>query len=107
MKVIWLDDYREPQQFLYTCLDYKPEDIVICKNYEDFVDKIEKDGLPEMVCFDHDLGEDKTGYDACKWLINYCYERKLSFPAYYIQSANAVGAMNIDQAIKGYNLKFS
>ena len=40
MKVIWLDDEREPYNFLYEDLEYKKEDITICKNYSQFVKTI-------------------------------------------------------------------
>lgn len=52
MKVIWLDDEREPYNFLYEDCGYKEEDITICKNYSQFVKAISKNGLPEMICFD-------------------------------------------------------
>ena len=102
MKVIWLDDYREPYHFLYEDYGYKEEDITICKNYSQFVKAISKNGLPEMICFDHDLGEEKTGYDCAKFLVDYCLKNKLKLPEWYIQSANIVGAMNISNSLQCY-----
>ena len=102
MKVIWLDDEREPYNFLYEDLEYKEKDITICKNYSQFVKTIEQEGLPEFICFDHDLGEEKTGYDCAKFLVDYCLKNKLKLPDWYIQSANIVGKMNIAGLLKNY-----
>ena len=66
----------------------KPWDIV--RNYTQFVMYIEKNGLPKLVSFDHDLddeqmyacingveykGKEKTGLDCAKFLIKYCMEK--------------------------------
>ena len=102
MKVIWLDDEREPYNFLYEDLGYKEKDITICKNYSQFVKTIEQEGLPEFICFDHDLGEEKTGYDCAKFLVDYCQKNKLKLPDWYIQSANIVSKMNIAGLLKNY-----
>lgn len=102
MKVIWLDDEREPYQFLYEDCEYKEEDITICKNYSQFVKTIEQEGLPELICFDHDLGGEKTGYDCAKFVVDYCQKNKSKLPDWYIQSANIVGKMNIAGLLKCY-----
>lgn len=102
MKVIWLDDFREPAQFIYNGLgNCKKNDVTICKNYDEFVAAVQKE-YPDWVCFDHDLGEGKTGYDCAKWLVNYCIEKDLNVPDWYIQSSNIVGACNIDGILKNY-----
>ena len=101
MKVIWLDDFREPAHFLYEDMNCKKEDITICKNYDEFVTAVQKE-YPDWICFDHDLGEGKTGYDCAKWLINYCMEKGWNVPDWSIQSSNIVGACNIDIILKNY-----
>jgi hypothetical protein len=100
-KVIWIDDFREPYNFLYD-EGYKAKEIKVCKNYSQFVEAIEKEGLPELICYDHDLGEEKTGYDCAKYIVNYCLERKEQLPDWYIQSSNIVGALNIDDLFKAF-----
>jgi len=75
MKKLYLDDVRCP----------KTEGWEVVRTYEDFVDWITKNGLPDEVSFDHDLAEisynpstfsenfkyhEKTGYDAAKWMQN-------------------------------------
>ena len=52
-----------------------------------------------------DLGEDRngTGYDAAKWLVNYCMENgEIDVPDWDIQSANPVGRDNINSLLKNY-----
>ena len=89
MKKLYLDDIRTPKT--------KGWDIV--RSYDKFVKWIEENGLPDKVSFDHDLGEEgtKTGYDAAKWLVQYCYSNCLPFlPEYNVHSANPVGKANIE-----------
>ncbi len=74
------------------------------KNYNEFVSYINDNGLPTAICFDHDLGEENTGYDCCKYLIEYALNNAIkNLPLYNIQSANPVGKENIDKLIKNYN----
>jgi hypothetical protein len=94
-------------------------DWVIVRNYEEFVHTIERDGIPSMVSFDHDLGEEhyqeyhrvratdfkepidysrfkmKTGYDCAKWLANYCVDNGVPIPVYYVHTLNGPGGANI------------
>jgi hypothetical protein len=99
---LWLDDIRDP--FIYSWqIQYMPsynklvDHIVWVKNYNEFVNWIETNGLPDKVFFDHDLGPNytPTGYDAAKWLGNYCLENNVQVPEFRVQSANPVGAENI------------
>ena len=100
-KIIWLDDTREPISLLEDGF-YKESDIRICRNYSQFVEAIQKDGLPEIICFDHDLGEKKSGYDCAKFVVDYCIKNKVKLPQWYIQSMNIVGSMNINGLLKNY-----
>ena len=88
MKKLYLDDIRIP----------KNKGWVIVRSYNEFVDWIEKNGLPSEISFDHDLGEDntKTGYDAAKWLGQYCWDNGLPIPNWNVHSANPVGKENIE-----------
>lgn len=130
-KLIWLDDTRNPNTnnwLRYSPIGFDVE-VHWLKSYNDFVDWIKKNGLPDGICFDHDLGYDidpnddyikyingeissysllpyndneKTGYDCAKWLVEYCIKNGLKYPPYNIQSDNTVGAENIDTYIKNY-----
>jgi hypothetical protein len=104
MKKLYLDDVRCP----------KTEGWDIVRTYEEFVDWVTKNGLPEEVSFDHDLAEisydsstysesfiyyEKTGYDAAKWLGEYCIDKKIPFPKWNVHSANPIGKANIEAYI--------
>lgn len=39
-----------------------------------------------------DYGPEMTGYDSVKWLVEYCANNKLKFPAYAVHSKNNIGA---------------
>lgn len=91
----------------------------IVRSYKAFVDIIEKRGIPKRVSFDHDLCDEhykeyfrvkntnftenidyskfaeKTGYDCAKFLANYCVDRNIPIPEYYIHTMNGPGAANI------------
>jgi len=96
-KLIWLDDFRDPAD--YVSGDYE---IIWIKNYEDFCLNIEENGLPDIICFDHDLGEEMTGYDAAKYVVNYCQQHNCNIPEYHIQSSNVVGKGNIEGIMEGW-----
>lgn len=103
-KLLWLDDCRNP--FENDWLNFSPigkdVEVIWCKTYDEFVDTILNNGLPNAICFDHDLGEEKSGMDCAKWLVEFCYETKKFIPSYNIQSANPVGRENIDKLLKNY-----
>ena len=49
---LYLDDLRNT-----------PEGFERVYSYEDFVAYLEQKGLPNFISFDHDLGEEFSGYD--------------------------------------------
>src|SRR5574344_209358 len=100
-KLLWLDDFRNPAEYING--DY---DIIWVKNYDDFCSYITQNGLPEIVCFDHDLGEEKTGYDCAKFVVKYCQEHNLDIPVYDIQSSNCVGKDNIRRLMNNWHRVF-
>ena len=99
---LWLDDMRDPFNTMWQT-QYMPgyekgvDRIVWVKSYNDFVSWINTNGLPDKVFFDHDLGpgDTPTGYDAAKWLGNYCLDNNVEVPKFAVQSANPVGGENI------------
>jgi hypothetical protein len=125
--LLWLDDIRNPLEDNWLIFSpITPTEIVWVKSYDEFTSWITENGLPEAICFDHDLGMEvavnarskgmskrksrelkkleKTGYDCAKWLIDYCLDRDdHPLPLYNIQSANPVGKENIDGCLKHYN----
>lgn len=91
--VLWLDDIRNPIQF--GGWDEDIYNVIWVKTYEEFCDYIDKNGLPDRICFDHDLGTEKSGYDAAKYLVDYCQKHNCDVPLVSSQSANPVGRDNI------------
>lgn len=114
-RVLWLDDYRDPNSkcvysgFFYTWIEmYSPfgdekVDVVWVKTYDEFVDYIKENSLPDAICFDNDLGEDKEGYDCAKWLVEYCMDNQCELPKYVVQSANVTAHENINKLFSNFN----
>jgi hypothetical protein len=120
---IFLDDNRNPYDVFRLTINpiYESTDWVIVKTYEEFVDFIEKNGLPEIISFDHDLSFDhyyeknqkgdldydsfteKTGYHSALWLTEYCIIKSLPLPKWFVHSANPVGSENIKKLLSGFN----
>ncbi len=79
----------------------------IVRNYNEFVAYITKNGLPEFISFDNDLGLDENGilapdgYAAAKWLV---YESDLDLRdfKFKVHSANPVAAEQIKGLLNNY-----
>lgn len=113
---IYLDDIRTPLE----------TDWIICRNYEEFVQKVSDTGLEniELISLDHDLGQtaireyfkntsknyiidynnihEKTGYDCAKWIVNKSMEEEINLPTITVHSANPVGSANMMGYINNY-----
>lgn len=101
--LLWLDDERDPTDVRWRSYFPIPDPVVVwVRTCEEFVEWITANGLPEAICFDHDLGEQKSGYDAAKWLTEYCLEQNQSLPAWNIQSANPIGKENIISKLRSF-----
>ena len=118
--VLWLDDLREPENYLKKKPDkqegalynnisfynqfktqYEPR-LVWVKNFDEFTDYILKNGVPEFVSFDHDLGKGlKKGAECAAWLKDYCKQNGLPLPKYYAHSANRNGRDTINSIMSG------
>lgn len=121
---LFLDDIRFPyiensendvSAYSYTkYTPFKYEEWMVVRNFKEFINIIEENGLPKKVSFDNDLGDidthikkydefiEKTGYDCVKWLCDYCQDNNLKFPEYYIHSMNPTGVNNIRTYIENY-----
>ena len=84
---LYLDDIRQP----------KHNNFYIVRNYEDCI-HILKNNTVYFLSLDHDLGEEKTGYDIAKFIV----ENEINIRQINIHSANPVGRDNIKQLIKHY-----
>ena len=119
---LFLDDEREPRDVTWVRI---PQGVkwTVVRNYTDFVDMIERRGLPKFIAFDHDLGfehyqdyskaqktgilnynayKEKTGYDAAKWLVNYCINHDQDFPNFEVHSMNVIGKINIQSLVNSF-----
>ncbi len=52
-----------------------------------------------------DYGKEKTGFDAAKWLVNFCIDRGLKFPDYRVHSMNPIGRERIIAYIENAKTK--
>lgn len=117
--LLWLDDVRNPADDKWRAYFpiAQPCDVHWVKSYNQFVNWITENGLPDAVCFDHDLADiaynpmtqresfayhETTGYDCAKWLVEYCMDNELPLPEYAVQSANPTGAENIRMYLLNY-----
>ena len=112
--LLWLDDSRNPFDTRTDWLVFSPigrdVDVVWVKSVDEFMNFINQHGLPDGICFDHDLGEDsydeRTGYDCAKYVVDYCLQHDCDIPAYSIQSSNPVGKENICHLMENYHQYF-
>ena len=63
-RLLWLDDIRDPftpiendggSWLIFSPIE-QPYTLYWVKSYREFVDWIKFNGLPDAICFDHDLG---------------------------------------------------
>ena len=111
---LFLDDERFPRQVTWVNLPLAEWQIV--RSFNEFVETIKKQGVPNHISFDNDLSDfdaanaktpnhqskEKTGYDCAKFLVNYCQETNIKFPNYTVHSMNPVGKENIVALIENY-----
>ncbi len=101
---LFLDDLRTVDM-VYDKSRESEFDIV--RTYQDFIEYINKNGLPEFISFDNDLGLDENGkvapdgYAAAKWLV---YESKLDLRnlKFKVHSANPVASEQIKGLLTNY-----
>lgn len=84
---LYLDDIRNP----------KTNNFYVVRNYQDCIDFLK---VNKVYCLslDHDLGEEKTGYDVAKFIV----QEGIEIENINIHSANPVGRDNIKQLIEHY-----
>ena len=96
----------------------------IVRNYDEFVNWINTNGLPDEISFDHDLADqhyaegvksgfqefdynnvtEKTGKHCAEWLVQYCLEQNKPLPECSIHSFNNAGRLNIKAVLDSYNI---
>lgn len=132
LTILWLDDQRDPYKYLNTksksatfarnkqfydnLLKQYNANFVWVKNLYQFIDYIEKNGIPQFVSFDHDLnnrggGEglsdeqkiNNNGVNCAKWLVNYCKQNNQPLPKFYVHSANPKHGPEINMVLTSEN----
>lgn len=97
MKVLYIDDTRFPEYFhgigakIDVARTYNEAIELLSTSYVDY----------DLISLDHDLGEEKTGYDIAKYIV----ENQMTVPPIAIHSANPVGRFNIEQLLTHYGYK--
>lgn len=128
MAKLFLDDVRFPKdcvtymqrELKAKTLMYAEQDWHIVRSFKEFVAYITRNGLPDFISFDHDLGylsyidvdvkngyttvegKEFTGYHCAIWLINYCMDYGVKLPDYAVHSMNTVGKQNIEGLLSNF-----
>lgn len=96
---IYVDDIRIPEKVCArdTCF-------VLARTYAEAIQHIDAAmdlGQEILLDLDHDLGEEKSGYDIAKYVI----ENQYGNVKYRIHSMNIVGVKNMRQLLDHYNVE--
>lgn len=118
---LYLDDTRTPTK---SPEGYGPWNVV--RSYDEFVEWILTNGIPDYISFDHDLSDEhmrdyynyqaqgipainyedfkeKTGLDCARWLCEYVETNGLQLPRLMgVHSHNPIGAHNIQSLVNGF-----
>lgn len=92
---IYIDDIREMPRAFDVCL----------RSYKESIQYFQNNPFPEFISFDHDLGEEKSGYDIVKWIINAVMDGLVLLPenfTFRCHSANPVGKRNIEETLGNF-----
>ena len=101
--LLWVDDTRNPMEDDW--MNFSPIGrnckVVWAQSYQEVIDFLEKE-WPDAICLDHDLGEEKSGYDIAKYIVDRCIDEDKKLPEFASQSANPVGRENIITLLSNY-----
>jgi hypothetical protein len=93
---MYIDDIRSP----------KKEYSVVIRSSQEAEDYLIRNGCPNHISFDHDLGGDDTAMNIVKFIINMDLDMNGDWVpedfTWNIHSANPVGAANIDGYLTSY-----
>jgi len=107
---LFIDDERNPIDVKWGTIGerqlYREDEWLIARNWAEVLELIVSLGMPNMISFDHDLGNNQpTGYDIAKRIVdlimNAQYELDPEFRV-LVHSKNPVGAENIRQYMKNF-----
>lgn len=95
---LYIDDIRDP----------KTDDFIVVRSYAEAIGWLRKNGCPDYISFDHDLGSNDglDGIDVAKWMVNRDLNMDGEFIPedfdYNVHSANPIGAENINGLFDNY-----
>lgn len=95
MRILFVDDLRKPNYDEWEC------SVSISKTYINAIQRLKEEGPFDIIDLDHDLGEEKTGYDIAKYIV----ENNIPIKAFTIHSMNPVGVKNIRELLTHYGYK--
>lgn len=121
---LFLDDERKPSNVTWiddSPINYQDKSLwTVVRTFKEFTDMISSNGLPKFISFDHDLADEHypwnnkfgiptygsykelTGYEAAKWLCEYCQEHGMSLPDWRVHSHNTIGKENIIKYLENF-----
>lgn len=97
-------DFEDPNIF-------KEGNWVIVRTYDEFVNYINANPMPDIISFDHDLADfievggekvERTGNTCANWLVEYCMDNDVKLPEYHVHSSNNRGIENITSYLDNY-----
>ena len=121
MKYLFLDDERVPSDVTWVPIgtgksfhESRGAPWEIVRSYDEAINWVLKNGIPNVISFDHDLGWDeqdrvigKTGYDFARWLVEYDLDTN-TMPvdfSFTVHSMNPIGARNIKSLLDNYLMR--
>lgn len=100
MKILIVDDLRTPDGIGYQAFPFAAHcDWDLALNYQEAI-KMLTDKEYDYITLDHDLGEEKTGYDVACWLERELVEGRRIPNHIKCHSANPVGKKRILQVVE-------
>ena len=103
VKILWLDDERDPGFWIPQCAE--KVDIMLVTNSLEFLNAIKNGGFKEynMICMDHDLGNDSEDGETCAKLLKEEIEHEGTFgnlEVVTIHSSNYPGKLRMYNILK-------
>ena len=91
---LFIDDLRNPIN----------DEWIVVRSSQEAIEWLSKNGIPDCISFDHDLGGEDTAIVIVNWMIERLLDEHLVFPkgfTYIVHSANPVGRENIIGKVEG------
>lgn len=106
---LFIDDERYPQDVKWASLEdqrmYRDGEWIIARNWFDVLETVVSLGFPQMISFDHDLGDGEiTGYEIAQKLANMVMDGA-EIPSdfeFRVHSKNPVGGENIRRYMENF-----